>query len=144
MQMQTQQRTDGIVYSREIVYFDGHCSLCAFAVRFILRHERTYDMVFASLQSEHGTRVMQRLNMHSATPDTLVYEQGDQLYTGSEAALLIATKLRAPWRWLGVFRVLPLRWRDALYYWVARHRYQWFGKTDVCALPSSDQRHRFL
>jgi hypothetical protein len=29
--------------------------------------------------------------------------------------------------------------RDAIYDWVARNRYRWFGRRDACMLPSSDR-----
>jgi predicted DCC family thiol-disulfide oxidoreductase YuxK len=128
----------------DTVFFDGQCSLCAFAVRFILRHERVPELSFCSLQSRQGRKVMEQLHMGSSTPESLVLQQGERLYTGSEAALRIAGTLRIPYRWLRVFLFLPVPFRDALYFWVARNRYRWFGKTDYCAVPEPGQKGRFV
>lgn len=32
----------------------------------------------------------------------------------------------------------------ALYRLVARHRYQWFGRSETCLLPPADYAQRFL
>lgn len=34
--------------------------------------------------------------------------------------------------------------RDALYRWLARNRYRWFGRSDTCLLPAPEHAARFL
>ena len=34
--------------------------------------------------------------------------------------------------------------REAIYRWVARNRYRWFGTKDVCGLPTEAERRRML
>jgi predicted DCC family thiol-disulfide oxidoreductase YuxK len=55
-------------------------------------------------------------------------------YVKSEAALRIARELPR-WQWTFVPRVI----RDAIYDFVARNRYRWFGRRDACMLPNSDR-----
>jgi predicted DCC family thiol-disulfide oxidoreductase YuxK len=43
-----------------------------------------------------------------------------------------------------MLRLVPRFIRDAVYDWVARNRYGWFGKRDSCRLPSSEERAVFL
>lgn len=43
-----------------------------------------------------------------------------------------------------LFKIVPQKLRDSLYDFIARHRYQWFGKKDVCRLPSIEERKFFL
>jgi len=43
-----------------------------------------------------------------------------------------------------VFGLVPRPIRDAVYDWVARHRYGWFGKHDTCRLPTPEERAVFL
>ena len=40
--------------------------------------------------------------------------------------------------------IVPRPIRDAVYRWIARNRYQWFGKRDTCRLPTLEERERFL
>ena len=69
----------------------------------------------------------------------------DELFTGSDAPLLIATQLRWPWPllgWLG-FGV-PKRFRDPLYYYIGRNRIKWFGNQETCRRPSQRDQQFFL
>jgi predicted DCC family thiol-disulfide oxidoreductase YuxK len=52
--------------------------------------------------------------------------------------------LGVPWSIASVFLLLPVAIRDWGYGFVARRRYRWFGKRDTCAIPTPDQRARFL
>ena len=66
------------------------------------------------------------------------------MYTRSTAALRIARRLRFPWPLLYAFILVPRPLRDMIYDFIARNRYQWFGKRDTCMMPSPELRARFL
>lgn len=140
-----------------VVLFDGTCNFCDGAVRFILDRERGTTLRFAALQSDAAGAILgavldaeaaQRIRRGadgSGDPDTLVLVEEGRAYTHSTAALRIARRLRAPWRWLAVLAVVVPRFvRDAAYRWFARRRYRWFGKTDTCRVPTPELRARFL
>jgi len=44
----------------------------------------------------------------------------------------------------GILKVVPAWLRNPVYDIVAAHRYQWFGRTDSCQIPSPGLRDRFL
>ena len=48
------------------------------------------------------------------------------------------------WKLLYVFIVIPAPIRDAVYDYVARNRYRWFGKKEECMVPGPEVRRRFL
>jgi len=125
--------------------FDGVCVLCSGGVRFVLRHERNAELVFATTQSATGQALASR---HGISPEqldvTFVLVDGDHAYVRSDAALRVAEHLKAPWRWLSALRIVPRPIRDAIYSAVARRRYRLFGKYDSCMVPATDQRHRFV
>ena len=131
-------------HSRAILYFDGICHLCHGAVQFILKHEATDQIRFATLQSTRGMAIKQKLTSDGISSDSMVFSINGQLYTRSEAALEIAKHLKMPWRGLRVLRFIPQRIRDFMYDLVARNRYRVFGKKDQCEIPSSPMTHRFL
>ena len=58
--------------------------------------------------------------------------------------LHIAKELGGAWQCLYFFMVIPRPFRDAVYNWVARNRYGWFGKQDMCMAPEKDIEDRFL
>jgi predicted DCC family thiol-disulfide oxidoreductase YuxK len=73
----------------------------------------------------------------------VVIEDG-QAWQESAAALRIARHLPGGWKLLRVFAVVPRPLRDAVYRWIARNRYRWFGKKETCWLPTPELRGRFL
>jgi len=62
----------------------------------------------------------------------------------SDAALAVVAGLGGAWRAAALLRVIPRRLRDAVYDWIARHRFRWFGRREECRIPGPDQRERFL
>jgi predicted DCC family thiol-disulfide oxidoreductase YuxK len=40
--------------------------------------------------------------------------------------------------------LVPKPLRDAVYRFVARNRYRWFGRQDACLVPAPEVRARFL
>jgi predicted DCC family thiol-disulfide oxidoreductase YuxK len=139
-----------------IVLFDGVCNLCTGSVRFLMRRDRRRQFRFASLQSPAGQALVARHGVAEATGasgasggslETLVVIEAGRARVRSEAALLLARRLPWPWPMLAVLLALPRALRDALYGFVARHRYRWFGRTESCMVPTSEtleMTERFL
>ena len=127
-----------------IVLFDGVCNLCNGSVQFLLRRDRRRRFRFAALQSAAGRALLEQYGLSTQTLETIVVLEGGQARVRSDAALHLARRLPWPWPALAVFRILPRPLRDALYDFVARHRYRWFGRTESCMLPTPDVADRFL
>jgi predicted DCC family thiol-disulfide oxidoreductase YuxK len=126
------------------VLFDGVCNLCNATVRFIIANDPTGHVCFASLQSAAGTRALAAFGRDPADSASIVLIDGGAVYDRSTAALRIARGLRAPWRWVALLEAVPVAVRDPVYDWIARNRYRWFGRRDVCAPPTAGERSRFL
>jgi predicted DCC family thiol-disulfide oxidoreductase YuxK len=131
------------------ILFDGVCNLCNGFVQFVIRHDARGRFRFAALQSEVGQALLAAHGQPTtaallASPDSVVLLEGGQLYSHSAAVLRIARQLDGPWRLAAVGGLLPQRWRDAAYRFVARHRYRWFGRQESCLLPTPELRARFL
>jgi predicted DCC family thiol-disulfide oxidoreductase YuxK len=126
---------------RPVVLYDGTCGLCHRSVKFILRHERDHDLMFAPLQ---GPLAAELRGNHPEIPvdlDSVVLIEDGRVRLRSKAFMYIARHLRAPWRWGYAFRWLPL---DLLYRMIARLRYRVWGRAELCDLPSPEQRARFI
>lgn len=131
--------------SSAVILFDGVCNLCNGFVQFVIRHDKKGHFRFTSLQSDAGQQLLaQHGATVAATPETVVLVEQGHMYTHSAAVLRILRGLGGAWRlfYLGV--LLPRVLRDALYRFVARHRYQWFGQQDACMLPTPALAQRFL
>jgi predicted DCC family thiol-disulfide oxidoreductase YuxK len=48
------------------------------------------------------------------------------------------------WSLTPILYLLPRPLRDWLYNRIARNRYDWFGRRDVCYVPTPELRSRFL
>ena len=129
----------------DIILFDGVCNLCNGFVQFIIRRDPAGRFRFAALQSEAGQALLAAHGLAPvAEPESVLLLSGGRLYSHSDAVLQIARGLGWPWRLAGVGKVLPRTWRDALYRFVARHRYRWFGRQESCMLPTPALKNQFL
>ena len=132
----------------DIIFFDGVCNLCNGFVQFVIRHDPEGRFRFAALQSDAARHLLAAHGLPptalAAEPDSVLLLSGGRLYSHSTAVLRIARGLGGGWQLAGVGGLLPRAWRDALYRFVARHRYRWFGRQESCMLPTPALKERFL
>jgi predicted DCC family thiol-disulfide oxidoreductase YuxK len=126
-----------------VVLFDGVCNVCNSAVNFIIDRDAIGRFRFASLQSEAGRRLCKTYGVPFEL-DSIALIEGDQAYTESAAVLRIARGLDGLWPALFSLAIMPRPVRDRMYRYFAAHRYDWFGKTEVCRVPTPDVLQRFL
>lgn len=127
-----------------IVLFDGVCNLCQGAVKFLIRKDKKDILRFASLQSEVGQKLLKKFNLPTQKYDSFVLVVGERIYLRSSAVLKICDFLGGFWRLWKIFWLLPKPLRDAVYDFVAKNRYKWFGKKSECMLPTPKIRKKFL
>ncbi|MGI4873658.1 MAG: thiol-disulfide oxidoreductase DCC family protein [Janthinobacterium lividum] len=128
-----------------VILFDGVCNLCNGFVQLVIRHDARARFRFAALQSPAGAALLAAHGQaHFTDPESVVLVEHGQVYSHSTAVLRIAGQLGGFWPLLRVGWLLPRLWRDALYRYIARHRYRWFGRQESCLLPTPELRERFL
>jgi len=129
-----------------VVLFDGVCNLCHGAVQFILDHDRTHALRFASQQSEGGRALMRDhgVAIPAGDPETIFLVESGRVFERSAAALRIAAHLTFPFSLLRALVIVPRPIRDVLYRFVAKNRYRWFGKTNECRVPTPELRARMI
>jgi predicted DCC family thiol-disulfide oxidoreductase YuxK len=134
------------IETKPVVLFDGVCNLCNFAVQFILDRDPFATFRFASLQSAAAAGLLGAFGIPAPVgdPESLVLIDDGKVYQSSTAALRIARRLRGIWKLAYALIVIPPFARDAIYRWIARNRYRWFGKADQCRVPTPELRARFL
>jgi predicted DCC family thiol-disulfide oxidoreductase YuxK len=132
------------IASNPIIFFDGVCNLCTGSVKWIIKNDPKGVFRFASLQD---SKTLERFGLkpfEDLDPDSIWLLESGELYNHSTAALRIAKKLRFPISALYIFMLIPPFIRDSIYKWIARNRYHWFGKSDVCMMPTPEIKDRFL
>jgi len=136
---------DEEIRQQKIILFDGVCNLCNSSVIFILKHEKEPTFRFASIQSEPGGKILEWYRLPQDFTEAIVFSDRGTIYLGSIAALKIGQHLKFPWSLLSFAGfIVPKPVRDWAYSQIAQHRYQWFGKRDVCMVPTENLKTRFL
>ncbi len=127
-----------------VVIFDGVCNLCNGAVNFIITHDPDARFLFTPGQSELAAKLANQHDIQESLDETFVLIQANECYYRSDAALQIASQLTGGWRFLRFLRIVPRVLRDWVYRIVAGHRYDWFGRRDMCMTPADDVARRFV
>lgn len=132
------------VGNKPLLLFDGVCNLCNGAVNFILDKDEHKSMVFASLQSALGQKILKQHQLPENDFKSMILLKGDKIFLKSNAVLEVVKYLPRGWKLLYVFKIIPRFIRDWIYKIISLNRYKWFGKKDQCRLPTSDIANRFI
>lgn len=157
------------VQQAHIILFDGVCNLCSASVQFVLKRDSKELFQFCTLQSAIGKRLLeqyglqhyglhhndlqnhglqnhrlQSTDLKSTGSSSMILLARQKALTKSSAALTIARYLDWPWPLLYGFIVVPKFLRDAVYDFIGKRRYQWFGKRDTCWIAPHTYKNRFL
>jgi predicted DCC family thiol-disulfide oxidoreductase YuxK len=127
-----------------IILFDGVCNFCNASVNFIIRHDKKNHFRFAPLQSATGKRLLDQFHEDKEMMTSIVLIENNKLYKRSTAILRISRHLGGAYFLLYGFIVVPRFLRDAIYDFVGRNRYNWFGKKDSCMIPTEEMKRKFI
>ncbi|MBX2986668.1 MAG: DUF393 domain-containing protein [Bdellovibrionaceae bacterium] len=109
---------------------------------FVVRRDRAGRLRFAPLQGQTAARLLSEEDRRDF--DSVLVLHDGRIEKRSDAVLSVFSRLPLPWSVLArLGRRLPRRLRDAIYSFIARRRYAWFGQADSCRLPTEQER-RFL
>jgi predicted DCC family thiol-disulfide oxidoreductase YuxK len=131
------------VQNKPVILFDGVCNLCNNSVQFVIKRDKENRFQFASLQSEFGQNLLSQYKLSSGDFDSFILLENDTLYTKSTGALKVLSQLHN-WRWARILLLVPKFIRDAVYSFIARNRYRWFGKREACWVPTPELKAKFL
>ena len=131
-----------------LVLYDGVCGLCDGVVRFLLRRDRRRALAFAQLQGPTGRAILARHGLDGGLSTMVLVERpgraDERVRLRSDGALATLAALGGIWKLTAALRLVPAPLRDAVYRWIARKRYAWFGRFETCAAPVEGYRERFV
>jgi predicted DCC family thiol-disulfide oxidoreductase YuxK len=131
--------------NKKIILFDGLCNLCNSSVQFLIKKDSKDIFRFVSLQSERGKELLSKLPIAIQKTDSIIlYESEGVFYYKSQAVFQIIKTLGGLFNCLLIFKLLPYSMCDVVYDYIAKNRYQWFGKKEQCLVPTSEIQSKFL
>lgn len=127
-----------------IILFDGVCNFCNGAVNFTIKRDRKKIIKFAALQSEAGIQLTKQYGLPENDMRSFLLIENGEMYNKSTAALKVCRRLTGLWPLVYGFIIIPAFIRNAVYDFIAKNRYKWFGQKQECMIPTPDVRARFL
>lgn len=131
--------------NKKIILFDGVCNLCNASVQFVIKHDKKDIFRFVALQSDLGKEIIKHIGIDQKNIDSVIlYEPGVAYYYKSSAALEIAKYLGGFFNFATLFRIIPAFLRNPIYDYIAKNRYEWYGKNASCMIPTPELKSKFL
>jgi predicted DCC family thiol-disulfide oxidoreductase YuxK len=129
---------------KPIILFDGICNFCSALVKFVIHRDKKKIFRFAALQSNTGETLLKKYRLTREQNDTFILIENGKAHQRSNAALRLYNRLPWYWKWTQLFWIFPKFIRDAVYNFIAKNRYKWFGKREECMVPTAELKERFL
>ena len=127
-----------------IILFDGVCNFCNNVVNFVIGRDPKSIFKFATLQSSVAQEILKSHNLDNTGMSSFFLIENGRVYSKSTAALRVCRRLKGLWPLMYGFIIVPKLFRNGIYDLIAKNRYTWFGKKEVCMIPSPDVSARFL
>ena len=130
---------------KKIILFDGVCNFCNASVLKIIHLDKNDAFLFSSLQSKIGQELTAHFNIDTAKTDSIILvESAVKFSVRSSAALHIINEFGGVWKLFQLCWIVPKFIRDAMYDFIARNRYKWFGKKEQCMIPTAKIKDKFI
>lgn len=127
-----------------VILFDGVCNFCNSTVNMVIRNDKKALIKFAAMQTDIGRQLLQQYQLPVDDLKSFVFLENGKAYKKSTGALKVCRYLRGLWPLLYTFIIIPPFIRNALYDFIAKRRYKWFGVREQCMIPTPEVRARFL
>ncbi|KAK9277219.1 hypothetical protein L1049_006758 [Liquidambar formosana] len=130
-----------------VVVYDGVCHLCHNGVKWVIKADKYRKIKFCCLQSKAAEPYFRvcGVEREDVLRRFLFIEGPGSYHQGSAAALKVMSYLPLPYSALSTLMIIPTPLRDAVYDYVAKRRYDWFGKGEDClVLQEKEMLERFI
>ncbi len=134
-----------IAKDKKVILFDGVCNLCNNAVTKVIKYDKKNAFLFAAIQSKSGQEIINYLNIDTTKIDSIIlYEPNISYDIKSTAALKVMNDFGGFWKITQIGWVFPESFRNFIYDYIAKNRYNWFGKKESCMIPTPALKAKFL
>jgi predicted DCC family thiol-disulfide oxidoreductase YuxK len=138
-----QLRNIGEPGGRGLILYDGVCVLCSGWVRFVASRDDARLFLFTPIQSEYGRALALKQHIDPDNPQSNAVLVDGTVNLRSDSAIAALSRLPR-YGWVRAFRIVPKPLRDWAYATIARNRYRWFGRHDVCDIGGATYMDRVV
>lgn len=129
---------------KAIIVFDGVCVMCSGFMRFVIARDRDQHFRFLPAQSPIGEALYKHYGLKAGDYDSVLLIEDGLVREKWDASIAVFEGLGWPWKVAAIGRLLPKLLANPLYNFIARNRFKWFGRKEVCMLPTEEEKARFL
>ena len=132
-----------MIENKKIIFYDGLCAMCNRFIRILITLDKKEKFLLAPLQGKNGKILQKKFSKKLHEVDSVIF-YNKQVYTKSSAVINILSELGGTYKLAYIFNIIPSFISDYIYDYIARNRFQWFGKLDKCPMPEKKNISRFL
>lgn len=140
----TVEELKSISQDHPIILYDGVCVLCNNFIQFVDKRDKQNRFRYAMLQEKAAQEIIKELSLHEESEETVMLMYKSKTFVYSDVSLEVSKSLGWPYKAFSIFSIIPKVIRDNVYLWIARNRYSWFGKSDVCIIPEGNLKDKLL
>ena len=113
-----------------VLLFDSGCKLCNSSIKFVTKGDKKQQIKQIPLTSSEGAAIVAQYSSLQNI-NSILFIANNQVYIESDAVIEIAKQLSFPYKLLAAGSIIPKKWRDRIYRWIAKNRYKWFGRVSL-------------
>ncbi|PIB23301.1 thiol-disulfide oxidoreductase [Amylibacter kogurei] len=138
------RQVESLDHDGPFTVMDANCSLCAKGAAWIARNDRDGEFRIIPIQTELGQNLLCHYGLDPSDPNSWLFLENGYAYHSLDALIRVGNRFGGVWKLLRILRVLPKPLQDKLYYFVARNRYRFFGRADMCNMPDPAVQKRLM
>ena len=132
-----------MIENKKIIFYDGLCAMCNRFIRILITLDKKEKFLLAPLQGKNGKILQKKFSKELKGIDSVIF-YNKKVYTKSSAVINILSELGGIYKLAYIFNIIPSFISDSIYDYIARNRFQWFGRLDKCPMPEKKNISRFL
>ncbi|MBL30650.1 MAG: hypothetical protein CMC81_05385 [Flavobacteriaceae bacterium] len=129
--------------NKSIVFYDGHCPMCHYWVRYAIKKDIDNKLFFSPIQGDFGQKFI--IENELTSYDSVIFHLPNRkpfIYSSAVLELLRFLKLKNLLFYLLIFS--PTILSDFFYKLIAKIRYSVFNKYDECRIPDKEMTSRII
>ena len=132
-----------MIENKKIIFYDGLCAMCNRFIRILITLDKKEKFLLAPLQGKNGKILQKKFSKELKGIDSVIF-YNKKVFTKSSAVINILSELGGIYKLAYIFNIIPAFISDSMYDYIARNRFQWFGKLNKCPMPEKKNISRFL